>query len=246
MSTLHLAQTFLNRIVTPFLDFIYPPQCLGCGTYIDYREFSCPVCLADAITLPMTEDASQEHLASLTFHSLASAMFVGYEFEHEGILEACLHTMKYKGMYRIGEWLGRLLGERLAETTFMRGNPVLVPVPLHKVKQLERGFNQADALCKGIAEETALECCFDALIRQRYTDSQAASKLHESERRENVLNAFQVNPKRIEVLRERPVALVDDLITTGATIGECAVALHEQGITDIRFVAVARPTKSVE
>jgi ComF family protein len=149
--------------------------------------------------------------------------------------------MKYRDMHRIARWFGIVLGERIIDSNFIKGNPVLVPVPLHKLRKIERSYNQADYICKGISWETGLECIPDALIRVRYTESQAGSQFNKPQRRENVLNAFSVNAKHLPILLDRPVILVDDLITTGATISECAIALEESGVRDIRFLAIARP-----
>lgn len=238
-----MLQRLAQRFLTPLLDFIYPPRCLHCGGAIRVEDVLCAACLADAIALPMDEAASRENLGSLTFHAPAAMMYVGFEFEHEGAIEACLHAMKYQGMRRIAVWFGRMLGERVVDTGMATGPPLLVPVPLHTVKRIERGFNQAEKLCLGVAKETGWELLPRALRRTRYTESQAASRLRESERRGNVLNAFVVDPGCADRIRGRPVVLVDDVITTGATIGECAAVLLENGAAEVRLLAVARPEK---
>jgi ComF family protein len=228
----------------PFLDFLYPPECLGCGAVIHAHDVLCGCCLADLPAFPFDDATSRTHLDSMTFRVPASLMYIGYEFEPEGAIGSCIHTMKYRGLHRIAGWLGRLLGERCAGTGMLSGDPVLAPIPLHSVKRIERGYNQAEHVCMGVARETGLEMIPDLLIRTRFTASQAASRLDIALRRDNMLNAFAVNPKRLEQLKHRPVILVDDVVTTGATMMECAGVLKESGVSDIRLLSVARPAKN--
>jgi ComF family protein len=190
----------------------------------------------------MDAEHARTHLSSLTFPSDASMMLVGYEHEAGGVLEACIHAMKYQGMHRIGVWLGRLIGEHLQGSVMLEGDPFIVPVPLHKVKRLERGYNQAEMLCRGLAAECELDHRPTLLARNRYTISQSAARLHRDQRRGNMLDAFMVDFAQAEYLRHRPVIIVDDLVTTGATMGECAAALGISGFRDIRFLALSRPS----
>lgn len=231
--------TFLHTI----LDILYPPFCLGCGIRIHAGDVLCPPCLLDLQPYSQTEEHSARQLGSLHVACDANLMAVGYEYEEDGVLEHCIRAMKYRQLHRVGLWLGRLLGERLHGQKILDGEPLLLPVPLHGVKRIERGYNQAEMLCRGIAEETALELDTELMYRARYTRSQSASKLDRDERQSNILNAFEVRPERMNVLRERPLLLVDDLITTGATMAECVRVLQEHGARDVRLLALARPPR---
>ncbi len=235
----------IERLARPLLDVLYPPRCAGCGTAIGAGDVLCPLCLAGLLPLAVDAEISRTHLSSLTFPSDATMMIVGFEHEAGGALEACIHAMKYQGMHRVGVWLGRLLGELLHGSPLLNGNPILVPVPLHSVKQLERGYNQSETICRGISSECGLEHAPDLLRRRRYTISQSAARLHRDQRRGNMIDAFSVNPAAIELLRGRPVIIVDDLVTTGATMGECAAALIEHGFLDVRFLALSRPPAAI-
>ena len=232
----------VRRLFGPFLDFVYPPHCLGCDARIDARDVLCARCMAGTIRLPFSRASSREYLESLTHPFAATMMHVGFDYERESPLESCIHAMKYRGLRAIGHWFGRLLGEDCAGTEFLAGDPILAPVPLHRVKRIERGYNQAEHICRGLAQETGLLHVPDLLRRTRYTQSQAMSRLDILGRRENMLNAFLLAPRHAALVRDRAVILVDDLITTGATIAECAAVLREHGVEDIRFAAIARPT----
>ena len=226
----------------PLLDFLYPARCLHCDEPIHATDDLCPRCLADLLPFPLDSATSALHLRTMMAGEAASMAAVGYEFEPEGAMASCLHAMKYQGLTRIGEWLGRLLGERLRGTAFLDGDPVLLPVPLHPLKKRERGYNQASFLCRGLSAELGIPVRERLLERVRYTDSQSANLLGRQDRRGNVLNAFRVPAESAAHLHLHPVLLVDDVITTGATMNACATVLRERGCPEVRYLAIARPS----
>ena len=236
----------IHRTISPLLDFIYPPRCLGCDTAIRVEDVVCPRCLAEMIELPITREQSDRHLARLTLAADATMMVAGYEYEAESIVEICIRNAKYRRMHRIAEWLGRLVGERIADGPVTNDNPVIVPIPLHKLKRYERGYNQAEYIARGIAAECSLEISPQLLQRRRYTVSQSAAKLSRTDRKANIEHAFRIGSGSLSTLSGKPVILVDDLVTTGATMNECASVLIDHGFTDIRYVAVAHPSGDAE
>jgi len=240
MMNVSVAHLF-RRIIDAWLDVLYPPRCFGCGVSIPAIDVLCPRCVASLLPLPVDMARSDAHLSSLTFPADARMLIVGFEHEPGGILEACIHAMKYNRLHRVGVWLGRMLGEVLYDSPILENNPVLVPVPLHRIKRLERGYNQAEHLCRGLSAECGLEHYPRLLKRVRYTLSQSASRLDRERRRSNMIDAFTVVAHEAECCRGRPIVLVDDLITTGSTMGECAALLIDHGFMDIRLLALARP-----
>ncbi|MBE0643740.1 MAG: ComF family protein [Bacteroidetes bacterium] len=233
----------MHFALSALLDVLYPPLCLGCGLRTHTGDLLCPLCMAELVPLPLTAAQSSAHIASLACACDASMMLVGWEYDSGSVIERCIHAMKYRQLYRAGEWLGRLLGERLVGTILLDGDPLLLPIPLHRIKRIERGYNQAEFLCRGLAAECGLEWDGGLLQRLRYTTSQSASRLDRDERQANVRDAFAVDAARATTLGSRPLLLVDDLITTGATIGACADVLVQAGFTDVRILAVARPPR---
>jgi len=232
-----------GNLAAPLLDLVYPPRCLGCDAPIHSGDVLCGKCAGDMMELHIGEDGSQELIESLTYPPAATFIAAGYDYEKESVIETCLHTLKYKGMHSVGEWLGRLLGERMYGTPILDGEPVLVPVPLNKTKQLERGYNQSEYIARGIAAETGLAIEPGVLYRTRYTESQSASLLTQEERKANLEGAFAVREEAAERIAPSPVIVVDDIITTGATLGECVRALNAAGIADVRIAAVAHPLR---
>jgi len=233
----------MHLITAAILDVLYPPLCLGCGLRIRAGELLCPPCHGELVPLPVTAEQSCAQIASLACACDATMMLVGWEYESGSVIERCIHAMKYRQLHRAGEWLGRLLGERLIGTMLLEENPLLLPVPLHRLKRIERGYNQAEALCIGLAAECGLEWEGDLLVRRRYTTSQSASRLDRDERQANVRDAFLVDTESVSRIGQRPLLLVDDLVTTGATISACADVLIAAGFTDVRILAVARPPR---
>lgn len=127
--------------------------------------------------------------------------------------------------------LGAILGAKLACR-----EEILVPVPLHAHRLAERGFNQAEAIAKGIAEATGAVVTTRALDRTRQTQDQRSLPL--ARRENNVCDAFALAPEGA-ALSGAHVLLVDDVVTTGATIAACARALRHAGITHVRAIAIA-------
>jgi ComF family protein len=144
-----------------------------------------------------------------------------------------VHKFKYKGVTALAKPLGRLM------TEYWSGHPiavdVLVPVPLHKKRLRERGFNQAALLARQLSEQVELAVDEQTLVRQRATASQI--HLDPEERKRNVYDAFRC---ATSALAGRRVLLIDDVYTTGATLEACAVALEESGTQCVQALTLAR------
>jgi ComF family protein len=132
-----------------------------------------------------------------------------------------VHEFKYKGSWRIAEECGRWLGEALAEGELFYDVDLIIPVPLHRRKQLKRGYNQAEYMARGVAAALQRPYSTKHLHRVKNNPSQALKR--SEERWSNVEGIFSV--KRAEELRGKHILLVDDVITSGATIGSSAQAL---------------------
>jgi ComF family protein len=139
-------------------------------------------------------------------------------------------------MTLLGLRLGRDIGEKIREERLFTKADYLIPVPLHKAKLRERGYNQSELLCKGIAEVTKIPMSSTFLKRKRHTQTQ--TRLSWEERKQNVSNAFMIETKHEKVLAGTTVIVVDDVITTGSTINECAKILRECGVREV-FAASA-------
>ncbi len=227
-----MLRTFADTV----LDFIYPPTCLACSSHLpNGRERLCRSCW-DSIprvtpTLPLYLESREKVVASGIMSDLIS-LFV---FEKGGAFQHLVHALKYQGFEKIGRELGKQLGERVIELGLQAD--LLLPVPLHRRKLRERGYNQADAIARGMQMVMKCDLTTDLLRRARFTVSQTTLTLEE--RKKNMENAFEVVPSRTLMVKGASVIIVDDVLTTGATLISCATALREAGVERVIAASVA-------
>jgi ComF family protein len=164
---------------------------------------------------------------------------------YEGGLRDLIHVLKFQQVRPAARVLGHVLAQAIAnlEPAMPVGTITVVPVPLHKRKEAQRGFNQAEmiarAALKQLSRPKRLELCTGVLLRQRETGSQIGLTSHQ--RRENMRGAFAVNdPTRIA---KRDILLIDDVVTTGTTVSECARVLLRAGAARVWVATVARTLK---
>lgn len=212
------------QLFDDLLDLVFPPRCAGCR---GRGVLLCSACRAGCRLVPTAANAEQHRrLASPFLVSTAGA----YIFE--GALREAIHTLKYERRARMAGPLGALLAQYLV--LHPRRVDAIVPVPLHPARLRRRGFNQAQLLAEHLARAAHLPLLATQLVRVRETSQQA--DLTRIERRENVRDAFcwqgAAPPLRVLVL--------DDVLTTGATIEAVAAALYRAGAREIHGLALAR------
>jgi ComF family protein len=158
--------------------------------------------------------------------------------EYEGELRGLIHLLKYDRATPVASPLGNMLAHAITELVGDNATPVVVPVPLHRRRRRSRGFNQSELIARAAVRQLPrkLEILNGALLRQRDTISQVG--LSREERIENVRDAFRVaQPSRVQ---GRDILLVDDVMTTGTTLSECARVLKQAGAKRVWAATVAR------
>jgi ComF family protein len=156
-------------------------------------------------------------------------------FTQEGGFRHVIHALKYQKFMSIGIRLGEIIG-----TEFLAQNitfDVIVPVPLHRVKLRERGYNQSYLIARGISSVLGKPIAAGCLRRIKNTASQ--TKLSVEDRQRNMHNAFTISPKHEYQVKNKSCLLVDDIITTGATVKACAKTLQKAGTARITIVSSA-------
>lgn len=157
-----------------------------------------------------------------------------YAYFYEPPIDGLIRRLKYDGVSRLAPFLGAELCKLIESSGFQRPD-YLVPVPMHRARLLERGFNQAALLAEMVARETGIKLLPSALLRVRNTRQQA--RLGGKTRRENLQNAFRATA----AVRGKRILLIDDVLTTGETLIRCAQALREAGAWDVQAATLAGP-----
>ena len=226
------ARAAVHEAASALSGLVYPNLCLGCDRRLPGAEGPlaelplCPTCLAALPPAP-PPDVASEHVAG------AVALWT---YDAGGTVRRVQHALKYGGRERLGRPLGHLLGTAVARSGCAPVD-LVVAVPLAAVRLLERGYNQAGTVAEGAAEALGAVCRPDLLARTRSTKSQTA--LTAEQRRANVDGAFAAPYP--EALAGAHVLLVDDVLTTGATLAAAAKPLHDAGarVTVAAIAAVA-------
>lgn len=211
-----------KKYIANFLHLFYPHNCEGCGTDILSDEhFLCARCLhrlpETRFFLSPANPIEKLFYGRLDIHHAASA----YYFTKDSLLQHIMLQLKYKNNKEAGYFLGRMMGYALLKTDRFNKTDVLIPLPLHPVKEHMRGYNQAAIICEGISETWHRPVLSNAVARIRFTETQ--TRQNRISRSENMEGVFTVpNPN---LLRNKHILLVDDVITTGASLEACGSAI---------------------
>lgn len=211
------------------LDLLLPPRCSGCG-----REGEV---LCDACQAPLYRRLSEPAGAPIGLQVTMPDGIVQMEWcaAFSGPVRDAIHALKYGGERRLHDPLGRSLAARWAQAA--AGGDVLTWVPVHPHRRRERGFDQAEELARSMG--SLLDMPVTGYLERRQS-TQAMHALGHEARAENVSGAFMLRPAAEGELRGRWPVLVDDIITTGATLAGCARALSGAGVVAVSAVAVAK------
>jgi len=221
------------------LDFVFPQKCIGCGKGGVVLCSSCSASLPRLMPplcplcgLPQ----SSGHLCPACTGWRASIDGIRSPFRFERNVRRAVHQLKYRNIRILAEPLAWLMRDYLAGNTVP--GDVLVPVPLHRKRLRERGYNQSALLAKNLGKLTGLPVEEGCLVRQRRSSPQARSA-NVDERRQNVSGAFICLDER---LQNKRVILIDDVATSGATLNACAEALKDSGASSVWGLTLARET----
>jgi ComF family protein len=226
----------IKSLAFAIIDFFYPPLCIVCNS--DRILRSQKVCAQCWDSIPrVTQNMPQyRELCEIIVRKKSAHEFIScFLFTRNGAFRHIIHALKYRKFKSIGIQLGRIIGTALLDrhTEF----DIIIPVPLHRVKRWERGYNQSDLIAQGISSLLQKPIAAECLLRTRNTASQTTLSIED--RRQNMQNAFIIRPKHEHDVKAKICLLVDDIITTGATVKACIAVLRKAGAAQIIVVSSA-------
>jgi ComF family protein len=223
------------ELFNDFINLIFPVNCAACGEILMKNErIICSDCIYH---LPRTDyHLDQDNpVARIFWGRIRVEQATAYYFFSKGSrFRRLIHELKYLGREDIGEELGRAFGYDLIRTGF-RDTDLVVPVPLHKKKFKKRGFNQSECIARGIAEAMDKPMNTSSICRAFHTTTQTRKSRYD--RWLNVEGVFRVNEP--DSLTCKHILLVDDVLTTGATLEACATAILEVEGTKVSIAVLA-------
>ncbi len=231
-----MEKIFVMQWLTNIINVFFPKLCNGCGTTLTDNEILiCTTC--------------RHHLPITNFHftndfTIANVLYgrakieqgtALFWFEKKGIVQNIIHNLKYKGQEEIGSFLGKWLGSELATIASYRNIEIVIPVPLHKKKLRKRGYNQVRLFAKEIALALQAEYSEKHLVKLLNSKSQVTKKRFARWQKNKKLFGL----KNKEHLCNKHILLVDDIITTGATLEACILTLHQAENVKISVATMA-------
>lgn len=240
----------VKQLFTALLDVILPPVCHICRSFIPNagKLHICPTCrerlplvlspLCPVCGIPFIGTGS-DHRCGACLTQPPHFDAAGARFLYEGPISDMIHAFKYNQRTHLRYPLALLAMEGMSEIMTCHAPHLIVPVPLHISRLRQRGFNQAVLLGKVLSQQLSLPLLPDTLVRTRQTEPQI--KLSAAERRLNVKGAFTVK-RPVNVVGKR-VLLLDDVMTTGSTMDECAKELKKAGAVVVIAATIARTAR---
>jgi ComF family protein len=242
----------MNAVFSKMLDWLLPPLCPATGIEVDahgtvaadywmsLRFIRKPFCEQCALPFPHDVGGAQGVLVCGAcienppkFRRGRSALV--YDDASRKIIVRYKHGDQLQAIHTLVPWM------QTAGADVITDADVIIPVPLHRWRLLKRRYNQSALLARGLSQASLKPVCIDGLLRLKATPPQA--KLNRKQRDDNMKGAFQVNPKRLAQVQGKTVLLLDDVLTTGATLNACADALYAAGATAVDVITVARVPK---
>ncbi|MEN0049421.1 MAG: ComF family protein [Bacteroidota bacterium] len=231
-----LAIPSLSEYLDGFIGLFYPRLCLACRETPTIKgELTCIRCQyeleIDDAYLEKENEITRRFWGRIPLEAGATM----YYFNKGGKVRTLIHQLKYHNQYQIGVEFGKVFGKKLIQTTHFQAIDCIVPVPLHPKKERKRGYNQSEAIAKGLSETMLKPYFADGVKRTLHLKS--LTKKNRDERFKSIENAYEV--KKAKRLKGKHILLVDDVLTTGATMEACARKILELPDTKLSVVVIA-------
>ncbi|MDA9334617.1 phosphoribosyltransferase family protein [Flavobacteriaceae bacterium] len=223
-------------MLSQLVNLFFPKTCQACNHVLtDYETHICVKCRHE---LPLTNyHYERPKVVKKIFYGrveleAATALFY---FHKEGLVQHLLHKLKYKGQEQLGQVFGVWLGAELQESSYFKSIDVVIPVPVHSKKLKQRGYNQVALFAKHLAK--SLNAYYDDSVLLKSMNTKTQVFQSREERFQSVANTFYA--KNLSRIDGKHVLLVDDVITTGATIEACALVLNSVAKIRLSLATIA-------
>lgn len=224
------------RYIKDFLSLVYPKICQVCDkSLFKHEEVICKKCYHHLPRARFTGDPRNPAAQVFWGRVPLKMVITGFLYNKGNAIQQLIHNFKYRGHKNIGIFLGEELGNEISGISALDDISFILPVPLHPKKQKKRGFNQSEVIAKGIAAKTNTEVNNSILIRKSFSTTQTRKSKYE--RWENVESIFALKDEK--AIENKHILLVDDVITTGATIEACVLCLLKAEGVRVSIAAVA-------
>jgi len=237
-----------STAVTHIIDIVTPPVCLHCHEPMTAHDTLCPTCwssidfirppLCERLGIPLPYDVGTETISAKAAANPPNYARARAVARYDGVMRHMIHDLKFHDRHDARKLFGRWMCE--TGRHLIADADIVVPVPLHRLKLLRRRFNQSALLAAEVARSANLPHAPLVLVRTRTTTPQVG--LTRIQRQQNVSGAFTVPSKSRSVIQCRRVLLIDDVITTGATISAATKALLEAGATSVDVLSLGLVT----
>ncbi len=224
----------IKEYLQDFVSLIFPRICINCNTILVYQEEH--ICIKCRLSLPKTN----YHLLNanplkpkFVYEPRVMNVVAYLHFNKGGVAQKLVHELKYRGQQEVGIMLGEWYGSDLIKSGW--AIDLIIPVPIHKSKLRKRGYNQADCFAEGLSSSMNIPVRTDLVERKKSTVSQ--TRKSKVERWENVNEIYRVTNSA--ELQNKNLLVVDDVLTTGATLGELVEVLSESGAAAIYIATIA-------
>ena len=209
--------------ISDLIDLIVPRHCCVCGETLSRQERD--ICLNCLYTLPKIEPHHKKEIEQIFWGKIDIERAASFMYYRKGSpYNALMHKLKYKDAPEVGTRLAEMAAKELMDSGFFDGITRIVPLPLSKKKLRKRGYNQSEYIAMGLSNITGISV--DTSLVKRDIANETQTHKNRDERWENVKDIFSVNSN--VSLEEEHVLLVDDILTTGATICSCAATLQKE------------------
>lgn len=230
------ATSYIHILSKDFFHTLFPDVCLACDKHPKTRhaEF-CVDCLH---VMPYTDHfhiadnkVTKHFKGRIKLHHGGALL----NFREGSIIQNLLHKFKYKKRKEIGEIFGLIGGKKFIESKLFIKPDLIIPVPVHPKKEKKRGYNQSFVFGKALGDAIGVECRNDIIIKTKWSESQTGKS--RTDRVANVDEVFEL--KKPDILHSKHVLLVDDVVTTGATLEACCLQLSEAKVASISIFTIA-------